>query len=130
MFVLALVLKMKVLVAAANKSLYYKDLMALHVCNITYEKCMLKWCNDCPSPDNLRKHISDIFHESSDNGDDISYTQWENTDRTNINLFQLQFQDFIDELVEVTIQINSPSFHFKARTAPVDPWHLKVEVAY
>lgn len=109
MFVLALVLKMKVLVAAANKSLYYKDLMALHVCNITYEKCMLKWCNDCPSPDNLRKHISDIFHESSDNGD-ISYTQWENTDRTNINLFQLQFQDFIDELVKKLLKLTAHHF--------------------
>ena len=38
----------KLRVAAVNKSLSYKDFMALLVCDITNEEYMLKQCGDCP----------------------------------------------------------------------------------
>ena len=91
----------KLVVAAVNRSLYYKDLIALLVYDITNCESMLQRCDCCPSPDNLRIHISDILLENgTDNGNDIPHNQWENTDRTIINLSELDFQDFIDKIVE------------------------------
>ena len=50
-------------------------IMALLVYDITNEECMLKWCDDCPSTDNLRKRTSGSLLEANDTDDDICYSQ-------------------------------------------------------
>ena len=96
----------KLMVPAVNKPLCYKDLTTLLACDTANEDCMLKWWHS----DNLRKQISNIFLENYVSGDDIFYTQRENTVRTNTNLSELQFQDFIDELVKKLLKLTAHHF--------------------
>ena len=52
-----------------------RHIMALLVYDFTNEECMLKWCDDCLSTANLRKHTSGSLLEANDTDDDICYSQ-------------------------------------------------------
>lgn len=49
------------MVATVNKALYYKDVMALLIYNITNEECMLERCDDRSSQiiwENMSQHFA------------------------------------------------------------------------
>ena len=64
----------KLMEVVVRKSLNYKKLMALLVCDSTNEECMLKRLDDCPSTDNLRKIFQTVYVKVMyDTDDEICY---------------------------------------------------------
>ena len=39
------------MVAAISRSLHYKQMLGMCVCDISNSDCMLKHCDNCPDPD-------------------------------------------------------------------------------
>ena len=100
----------KLMLAAVHRSLSYRDMIAMCVCDINSKDCMLHHCDNCPGTSDLRAFIGERLAESHSVTDTIQYRQWERTDRTSIESKELEFHDFIDELVESLRSLSSHHF--------------------
>ena len=92
--------------------LNYKDLMALTVCSVNSEACMLRQCKECPGGDPLRDFLQNFL----EGDDDITYNQWVSTDRTTLNTFTQPKCVFIEKLIESVISLSRHSFIAKAQS--------------
>ena len=61
----------------------YKDLMKIAVCDLDNMQCMDHWCDSCPTYTALQLYIERKFEEY-DICDDITYSQWDSSDRTTL----------------------------------------------
>ena len=103
----------KLMVSAIRKEYHYKELIAMLVCDVANEVCMLKRCVNCPSSSVLKEYLSNILPKELDEDDDITYSQWESTDRCNLYECERSVYDFVDELTAKMKKLTS--HHFIAR---------------
>ena len=54
------------------------------VCCIDNKECMLGWCENCPSEQNLLDFIEEFFGDN-DEDHQVIYTQWDTTDRATLS---------------------------------------------
>ena len=67
-------------------------LFSLSVCSLENESCMTGTCAICPGIDPLKTEIINLIGEKSH----IIYRQWETVDRTTLNVFEKNFDEFVD----------------------------------
>ena len=78
----------------------YKDLMKKVVCNIENLECMVHRCEKCPGFQNLESFLVKKLEDLGiDVNDDISYTQWDSTDRTTLRTVTSSIDEFLELLV-------------------------------
>jgi hypothetical protein len=59
----------------------YKDLMTKVVCDVTSNECMVHRCPNCPGIVSLKKFLD---AQLIDNDEEVSFNQWQKTDRTTL----------------------------------------------
>ena len=107
-------------------TLTYKDLMKMIVCDTEQLECMVHCCENCPGFQALQIFLQNKFTELNID-DDVSYSQWESTDRTSLRTNTLTVDKFIELLVYSVGKLTTHSFitviqtrHLKSRKANID----------
>ena len=86
----------------------YKNMLATAVCDVQKMECMVHWCHKCPTCTKSREYVELKFQEY-DIEEDITYSQWDRTDRTILRTQTTPVDEFIQLLV---YQIDNLSKHF------------------
>ena len=81
--------------------------MALLVCSVHSRECMIHRCENCPSDDILKKRISDILEEHDD---DITFNQWQTTDRCKLIMQTCPTAEYVDILFEAFHKLTAHSY--------------------
>lgn len=91
------------------------DLMDHLVCSKNSSDCMLQRCSKCSSSENLKKHLLEKF-EGWDQDDEITYSVWVTTDRTQQVSVTVPFQEYINHLVNSLVNLLPHSFITKSQS--------------
>ena len=86
--------KAKLMIAAVDKKLYYRDLMAMCVCDVQSKDCMMNHCDQCRNILVLKNFLTVRLRENYDLDDTIPFKKWQTTDRSNLEEVELDFCDF------------------------------------
>ena len=84
------------------------------VCDIDNMECMTHRCELCPCFIALQTYIEKKFEEF-DIDHEISYTQWDSTDRTTLNTLTTPVEEFIELLVYRVDNLTTHSFIAKSQ---------------
>ena len=84
----------KLMIAAVDKNLYYRDLMAMCVCDLQSKDCMLHHCDQYPNILVLKNFLTGKLRENYDQADAIPFKKWQTTDRSNLGEVELDFYYF------------------------------------
>ena len=98
----------------------HKNMLAMIVCNIQKMECMVHRCHKCPTYTALREYVELKFQEY-DIEEDITYSQWDRTDRTILRTQTTPVDEFIELLVYHIDNLSKHSFIAKSQ-----PRYLKV----
>ena len=101
------------LVGAIDWNLTYKDLMKFMNCNIGNKECMVHRCNNCPGADSLQLFFEKKLEELEIY--DITFTQWQNTDRPTMVTQSTDCTCHIKLLVDVLDRLTSHSYIAKCQ---------------
>ena len=112
---------LKLMLAALKPlKLDYKQLMAHQVCDISARECMLHRCPNCPNKDAVETYLRNRIHDElniEDENDEISFKQWQHTDRTTLITRTEKVSDFLQLLVEQTSSITTHHFIAKSQAS-------------
>ena len=68
------------------------------MCNPPNATCWQGQCNECPDVFNLKETIEEIFYEMD--VDNITFKQWESTEKTQLVTPNLTETEFVEELMD------------------------------
>ena len=72
---------------------------------------MIHRCENCPGYDALQEYLENTFQEHDfDTDEEMSYSQWESTDRTTLRTHTASIEDFIESLVYKIDNLTTHSF--------------------
>ena len=94
--------------------LSYQDLMQKIVCDVKSLECMVHRCEKCPGYNALKSFIAKKFNDF-EFSNDVTYTQWDSTDRTSLQTVTSSVDDFIDVLVYKVDSLTTHSFIAKSQ---------------
>ena len=83
-----------------NTSFNYKQIIEMCVCNIENYNCMMGHCDSCPNPLVLKSFLRNELLQTIDPDEAIRFTQWISTDRSQLVDEELEFEDFIENLMD------------------------------
>lgn len=93
----------------------YHDLMNHLVCSMDNRDCMLRHCCKCPSSENLKKIFLEKFEEW-DQEDEVTYSAWVTTDRTQQVTVTVSLDEYLNHLVESLEKLLPHSFITKSQS--------------
>jgi hypothetical protein len=76
---------------------------------------MIQRCPHCPTTDNLVKSLSDLFIDIDDD-QEITFCQWQTTDRSTLIHQSAPVEEFVETLVEKLQNLTAHSFIAKAQS--------------
>lgn len=102
------------LVSAVDWDFTYKDLMKVLVCDTSNLECMVHRCEKCPG----KVALTDLLWEqlSTADEDNISFQQWQSTDRSTLVAHTSSVQDYISYVVQAIDQLTAHSFIAKCQS--------------
>ena len=89
----------------------HKNMSAMIVCNIQKMECMVDRCHKCPTYTALREYAELKFQEYTE--EDITYSQWDSTNRTTLRTHTTPLNEFIELLVYYIVNLSE---HFIAKS--------------
>lgn len=78
---------------------HYNDLIDKLVCSRLNRDCVLRHCTKCPSSDSLKTFIKEKFEEW-DPDDEVTYSAWVTTDRTQQVHYTVTFEEYLETLIK------------------------------
>ena len=88
--------------------LEYPELIAKMVCDPSSKDCMLHRCNNCPEKEAVQQYLEEKIQEHYDEDDEVTFKQWQHTDRTTLIKQQMTVDDYIQDLCD---KINALTTH-------------------
>ena len=70
------------MLVAMNSSQNYKLIIEMCVYDNDRYECMMRHCDDCPDPSELKRFLKNELLITIDQDGTIKYTQWVSTDRS------------------------------------------------
>ena len=104
----------QLLVNAANIDKNYRDLMAMTVCDLNNKMCMVHRCECCPGANALKHYLEEMFVNSLE--EEISFQQWQGTDRAMLNTQTTSTEEFVELLVNAISNLTVHSFIAKSQS--------------
>ena len=101
------------LVGAIDWNLTYKDLMKIVVCDIDNRECMVHRCEHCPGAAALQSFLENKLEELGIH--DVTFNQWQTTDRPTIITQSTDDTNYIQQLVDVIDHLTSHSYIAKSQ---------------
>ena len=89
------------------------------VCDVQEMECMVHRCDNCPTYTALQEYVKFKFHEY-EIYEDITYSQWDSTDRTTLSTHITPVEEFIEQIVYNIDCLSTHSFIAKTQA-----WYLK-----
>jgi hypothetical protein len=65
---------------------------------------MLRTCDVCPSSESVEKFIRNIFTDFDDE-DEVKFSQWLSTDRSQLQTMLLPLSDFINSVIQKLVAL-------------------------
>ena len=94
----------------------YKTLLKQVVCDTDNMECMVHRCEKCPGYKSLELYLQRKLEELEiDMNDDVSYTQWDSTDRTTLRTVTSSVTEFLELLVYQVDNLAAHSFTAKSQ---------------
>ena len=87
----------------------YKDLLQVAVCDTENMECMIHRCESCPTYSALQSYLETKLEDYEIN-EDISFTQWDSTDRTTLQTHVAPVDEFVEKLVYSIDNLSTHSF--------------------
>ena len=104
----------------------YKNMLAMVVCNVQKMECMVHRCHKCPTYTALREYVELKFQEY-DIEEDITYSQWDRTDRTILRTQTTPVDEFIELLVYHIDNLSKHSFIAKSQPRYLKAWKEEID---
>ena len=90
-------------------------MLAMVVCDVQKMECMDHRCHKCPTYTALREYVELKFQEY-DIEEDITYSQWDSSNRTTLRIHTTPVDKFIELLVYHRENLSKHSFIAKSQT--------------
>ena len=103
----------QLLVHTANVGKDYRDLMSMVVCDLNNKMCMIHRCENCPGDEVLREFLDEKFADSEE--EEISFQQWQGTDRAMLYTQTTSTQEFIELIVNAISNLTVHSYIAKCQ---------------
>ena len=91
----------------------YKELMQLIICDTTSKICMVHRCSDCPRKNALISLLQSL--DSLIQLPEITFRQWQSTDRTTLNTITLPTDEFIEPTASKLDKLTTHFFFAKSQ---------------
>ena len=104
-----------VILACSALSLDYKEMMTKLVCNVQSKVCMVHRCTNCPGRLNLISFLHQLISDHGRINEEITFQQWESTDRTTLVHIVMDMPEFIEFLAYKLDDLTSHSFIAKCQ---------------
>ena len=101
------------MVEAAKTDKSYKDMIDMVVCSRQNRRCMVHRCDKCPGTEPLRSYLQTTLDEEMN--DEISFQQWQSTDRTKLVKQSMGVNEYIDLLIEALDALTPHSYIAKCQ---------------
>eukprot|EP00112_Aurelia_sp_Birch-Aquarium-sp1_P006733 Seg1737.9 transcript_id=Seg1737.9/GoldUCD/mRNA.D3Y31 product="hypothetical protein" protein_id=Seg1737.9/GoldUCD/D3Y31 len=101
------------IVEAAKTDMNYKDMIDMVVCSRENRTCMVHRCDKCPGTEPLRSYLQTMLDEEVH--DEISFQQWQSTDRTKLVTQSMIASEYIDLLIETIDALTPHSYIAKCQ---------------
>ena len=98
-----------------DRKLDYKEVLKLCVCNMTSQKCMLNHCDNCPQQSVIKDFLTVQLLKNYDTSSSISFKQWVNTDHSQLLEKEYDFDEFIDSLTTMFIELTEHHYIAKKK---------------
>ncbi len=110
-------LKLMVLALPGDmKKMHYTEYLKLMVCDIENRDCMLHGCEECPGKEKVKEKVmQDLESYGYEDTDEISYKQWQHTDRTDMVTVTQQISAFVDIFADKIEQVTTHHYIAKAQ---------------
>ena len=102
------------LVNAANIDKNYLDLMAMTVCDLNKKMSIVHRCERCPGANALKHYLEEMFVDWLE--EEISFQQWQGTDRAILNTQTTSTEEFLELLVNAISNLTVHSFIAKSQS--------------
>lgn len=79
---------------------HYTDVLKLLVCDLNNEACAMSKCDDCPGTAKVQLELQRVLEVDYDLDDIVTYSQWTNTDRSNIIKRSTTYGELVDSICE------------------------------
>ena len=93
----------------------YKNMLRIVVCDVQKMECMVQRCHKNPTDTVLREYVELKFQEY-DIEEDITYSQWDSSNRTTLRIHTTPVDKFIELLVYHRENLSKHSFTAKSQT--------------
>ncbi|KAK2727329.1 hypothetical protein QYM36_007982 [Artemia franciscana] len=107
---------LKLLLDAVKIEESYKDLIKMLVCYVDNSECMLRHCDNRPSDDALIEYLTAKLSEDYDLEEEITISQWVNTDRTEMVQQSISVEGFISLLSKSVENLTPNSYITKSQS--------------
>lgn len=104
-----------VVLACNALNLQYKELMSKLVCDVQNKLCMIHRCSNCPGSSNLLSFLEQLSYDSDKMNQEITFQQWESTDRTTLTRMVMDMPEFLQFLTNKIDKLTSHSFIAKCQ---------------
>ena len=112
------------IVQAAETDKTYKDLIGMIVCSHDSKECMVHRCDKCPGTEPLKSYLENAY---TDFDEEVSFQQWQSTDRSDLVTVVMQAHEFIDFLVEKIDTLTSHSCIAKCQSKYLQRRKVEIE---
>lgn len=89
----------KLLLAACEMEETYHELIEYLVCSPENKDCMLRYCPNCPDNKRLKEFLINKFEEW-DPDDEVTYSMWISTDRSQQATITVPLEEYVETLVK------------------------------
>ena len=103
----------KLMVNSLPIKIDYRELIDEIVCDRKSYTCMLRDCEQCPPKENLRNKLFSFFNNEEQ---DITYKEWQTTDRTEIITIKTDLETYIEKLITKIYKLKSHHFLTKMQS--------------
>jgi len=103
----------------------YKLLMTKIVCDCSNKLCMIHRCAECPGKQNLIEYLKAVLTDYEDH-DEISFQQWQSTDRTTMITQVMEVSEYIDFLASKIDHLTTHSYISKCQARYLSELKLKL----
>ena len=99
-----------------DHTLNYEEVIKLCVCNITSQKGILNYCDNCPEQFGIKYFFTVQLLKKYDTGSSLNFKQSDSIDCTQLVEKEYDFHKFIDSLTKMFIELNEHRYIAKKQS--------------
>ena len=107
----------KLMLSTVDRSLNYREVLKLCVCDVSNPDCMLNHCDSCPHESVIKLFLVDKLLMKYSRDSTINFSQWISTDRSQLEENECDFDEFIEKLTTMFYKLTEHHYIAKSQSA-------------